>query len=229
MIRSAGPAIDGVLFDFSGTLFHFEPEVDGQPFDRARLIETLTSPTTPAKHLPAELLESWEQRDLDPDVHHTVYLAALRAAHPGVAEEMLESAYRLVPRPESWMPYPDTVSVLRGVRAAGLPIGVVSNIPWDVRGVFERFGVADLVDEYVLSYAEGVMKPDPKIFLTACQRIGVAPERTLMVGDSVEADGGATAVGCAFVTVARVPPGDRPSALTEALAAHGVRTTGYEQ
>ena len=221
--------IHGVLFDFSGTLFHFEPDVDGQPFDRALLIDTLTSPTTPTRFLPPELLADWERRDLDPDLHRSVYLTAMRAAHPDVPQETLVWAYELVPQARSWLPYPDTVSVLKGLRAAGLPVAVVSNIPWDVRGVFARYGVADLVDEYVLSYAEGVMKPDPKIFLAACERIGVAPERALMIGDSVEADGGATAVGCRFAMVERVPPGDRPRALVDGLAASGVPTTGYEQ
>ena len=219
--------IRGVLFDFSGTLFHFEPDIDGQPLDRAGVIDTLTSPVTP--HLSEDLMDSWHRRDLDPEIHRMVYLAALTAAHPGVSATILESVYELVAQPQFWMPYPDTVPALRGLRAAGIPVGVVSNIPWDVRGVFARTGIADLVNEYVLSYEEGVMKPDPKIFLTACQRIGVAPEDTLMIGDSEDADGGATAIGCAFVTVARVPPGDRPRALVDALAANGVRTTGYEQ
>jgi FMN phosphatase YigB (HAD superfamily) len=219
--------IRGVLFDFSGTLFYLEPDAEGQPLDRAGLIETLTSPVTP--NLPSELLEAWHRRDLDPETHRMVYLAALTAAHPGITDDILQSAYDMVFRPEFWMPYPDTIPVLRGLREAGIPVAVVSNIPWDIRDVFERTGVADLVDEYVLSYAEGVMKPDPKIFLTACQRISVKPEDTLMIGDSVEADGGATAIGCRFVTVARIPPRDRPNALVKALAANGIRITGYEQ
>jgi len=221
--------IHAVLFDFSGTLFHFEPDVDGQPFNRARLIDTLTSPTTPTRFLTGELLEAWERRDLDVDVHRTVYLAALHAAHPGVPDDAIEAVYRLVASPESWQPYPDTIPALRTLRELGIPVAVVSNIPWHTRGVFERVGAAGLVDEYVHSFEEGVMKPDPKIFLAACQRIGVAPEDTLMVGDNEEADGGATAVGCRFVTVARVPPSDRPNALLGALAAHGLRLTGHKQ
>ena len=212
--------IRGVLFDFSGTLFHFEPEIDGQPLDRARLIETLTSPTTPSEFLPAELSEAWEQRDLDPEVHRMVYLATLRAAHPDVSAETLESIYELVLQPKWWMPYPDTMAALRALRDAEIPVGVVSNIPWDVRGVFERAGADEYVDEYLLSYVEGVMKPDPKIFLTACQRIGVAPGDTLMIGDSPEADGGAMAIGCRFALVARIPPAERPSALLDALTTH---------
>jgi HAD superfamily hydrolase (TIGR01509 family) len=210
--------IRGVLFDFSGTLFHFEPDVDGQPLDRAGLIETMTSPELP--HLEGELLDAWHRRDLDLEVHRMVYLASLRAAHPDVPESILESVYELVFQPEWWMPYPDTATALRGLRDAGIPVGVVSNIPWDVRGVFEHAGVADLVDEYVLSYEEGVMKPDPKIFLSACQRIGVAPEETLMIGDNEEADGGAAAIGCRFALVERIPPAERPSALVDALTTH---------
>jgi HAD superfamily hydrolase (TIGR01509 family) len=213
--------IRGVLFDFSGTLFHFEPDIDGPFIDnRASLIETLTSPTTPSEYLPPELSEAWDRRDLDPEVHRMVYLATLRAAHPEVSADILESVYELVLRPEWWMPYPDTMVALRALRAADIPVGVVSNIPWDVRGVFERTGADELVDEYVLSYAMGVMKPDPKIFLTACQRIGVAPGHTLMIGDSQEADGGATAIGCRFALVARIPPAERPSALIDALTTH---------
>jgi HAD superfamily hydrolase (TIGR01493 family) len=217
--------INGVLFDFSGTLFHFEPDLDSQPLDRARLIETVTSPT-PAEGLPPELIEGWERRDLDPELHRTVYLAALRAAHPDVPTETLVEVYELVPEPESWMPYPDTISVLRGLYTQAVPIGVVSNIPWDIRGVFQRTGTDEFIDEYVLSYAEGVMKPDPKIFRTACERIGIPPSETLMVGDNPDADGAATAIGCAFAEVARVPPAERPDALLAALATHHLGTGG---
>ena len=218
------PVIHGVLFDFSGTLFHLEPApdwFDGQPLDRAKLIDVLTSPRA-SGHLPAELLDDWERRDLDPDIHRFVYLTALRSAAPGVSDEILTAIYERVPAAESWMPYPDTSAVLRGLRAAGIPVAVISNIPWDIRDVFRHNGMDEFVDEYVLSYAEGVMKPDPKIFLTACQRIGVAPEQTLMVGDSDFADGGATRVGCRFAEVERVPPADRPDALISALSAHRV-------
>jgi HAD superfamily hydrolase (TIGR01493 family) len=213
--------ISGVLFDFSGTLFHFEPDLDSQPMDRARLIDTVTSPD-PAAGLPPELLEGWERRDLDPVLHRTVYLAALRAAHPGVPAEVLVDVYDLVARPESWMPYPDTLAALRGLAGLGIPVAVVSNIPWDIRGVFALTGTDEFVDEYVLSYEEGVMKPDPKIFVTACERIGVPPTETLMVGDNPDADGAATAIGCAFAEVARVSPAERPDALVTALRTHRV-------
>lgn len=210
--------IRGVLFDFSGTLFHLEPSADwfdGYPLDRARLIDVLTSPTTP---VPAELRDAWAQRDLDPETHRMVYLAILRTAAPNVGDGVLDKIYGRIYSAESWLPYPDTAAALGRLRDAGIPVAVVSNIPWDIRPVFDRNGMAGLVDAFVLSYAEGVMKPDPTIFRTACRRIGVAPAEALMIGDSIEADGGATRAGCQFAVVKRVPPGERPDALLTTLA-----------
>jgi HAD superfamily hydrolase (TIGR01493 family) len=214
----------GVLFDFSGTLFHLEPGddwFDGLALDAALVTEVLTSPAS-SGYLPAELTGDWERRDLDPVVHRRVYLAALRAALPAAPAPVLETVYQRVPDPGSWTPYPDTLAVLRGLRAAGIPTGVVSNIPWDIRDVFRRNEMAELVDEFVLSCEEGVMKPDPAIFLTACRRIGTSPQATLMIGDSEYADGGATQVGCGFAMVERIPPALRPRALISALSDHRV-------
>lgn len=209
--------VRGVLLDFSGTLFHLEPGEDDE------LLTTLvTAPVIPSEFLPAELADDWERRDLDTEIHRRVYLAALRAA--GWTEQA-EAIYERIPDPASWQPYPDTECALRRLAAAGVPVAVVSNIPWDIRPVFRRHGVEDLVGEYVLSYAEGVMKPAPKIFLTACQRIGVAAEHTLMIGDSAVADGAAADVGCRFALVEALHTTERPDALLTTLAAHGLGET----
>ncbi|GAB1513511.1 HAD family hydrolase [Actinophytocola sp. KF-1] len=215
--------IHGALFDFSGTLFRFEPG-PGWPsttFDesmRERLTTVLTSPTRSADHLPPDLADAWARRDLDPEVHRTVYLASLASTGFALSEEETELVYRSLTAPDAWQPYPDTADVLRGLAAAGVPVAVVSNIAWDIRPMFRKLGVEDLVTEFVLSYVEGVVKPDPKIFTIACQRIGVAPEQAVMVGDSPEADGGASAIGCRTVIVDPAPTATRRSALREAVA-----------
>lgn len=214
--------IHGVLFDYSGTLFRFEPgpgwpSVSVDEAAREHLTGVLTAPTMSAEELPPDLVEAWERRDLDPEVHRTVYLAVLASSGVELSDEETEAVYVSLSDPGAWQPYPDTVEVLRELRAAGIPVAVVSNISWDIRPVFRRHGVADLVDEFVLSYLEGAVKPDPKIFTLACQRIGVAPERVLMVGDSPENDGGAAAIGCATEIVEPVPTGERPAALRQVV------------
>ena len=51
---------------------------------------------------------------------------------------------------------------------------MVSNIAFDLRPAFEAIGVPTDVDEFVLSFEVGAVKPDPAIFETALSRLGVA-------------------------------------------------------
>jgi HAD superfamily hydrolase (TIGR01509 family) len=221
--------IRGVLFDYSGTLFRLQPSeswfasLGGPPLDetqRDELITLLTATRKDMLHLPPDLLDAWHRRDLDPETHRAVYLAVLADCGiplgPGAAEKLYDSMLD----PGSWFPYPDTVAVLRGLRTAGIPVGVVSNIAWDIRDVFRRHGAYEFVDEFLLSYAEGVMKPDTKIFTVACQRIGLPPEEVLMVGDSPHADAAAAEIGCATAIVDPLPTDQRPDALRTVLAEH---------
>ena len=112
--------------------------------------------------------------------------------------------------------------MLAGLHRRGIRTAVVSNIAFDVRPAFRAIGVADDVDEFVLSFEVGAVKPQPEIFHTALSRLGVDASEALMVGDSEEADGGARAVGCAFALVDPLPTDQRPDGLIEALRAHGV-------
>jgi HAD superfamily hydrolase (TIGR01509 family) len=218
--------IRGVLFDYSGTLFRMEPGPSWGPGlsddQQEQLTLLLTASTLKADHLPPELADGWARRDLDPALHRRIYLASIAASGIGLTPEMAEAAYERVLMTESWHPYPDTLDTLRRLRAAGVPVAVVSNIAWDIRDVFRKHDAFELVDEFVLSYVEGVMKPDPKIFLVACQRIGVSPGDALMVGDSAEADGGATAAGLTTEIIKPLPTTERPDSLLSTLDAHGL-------
>ncbi|WP_156755105.1 HAD family hydrolase [Actinokineospora pegani] len=227
-------ALRGVLLDFSGTLFRLEPgasplhsysTADGEPISPERVVELfalMTIPTGTPAHLPAELHEDWHRRDLDPAVHRAAYEASLGSPDLGLAADVPGKLYDRMLDPESWVPFPDTADVLRGLDEAGIKVAVLSNIPWDLRPTFAAHGIAEHVDEFVLSYAEGLVKPDPKIFELACERLGVEPAEALMIGDSAEADGAATAIGCAFELVKPLPTETRPDSLLRAVRAHGV-------
>ncbi|MEV0082048.1 HAD-IA family hydrolase [Saccharopolyspora sp. NPDC050642] len=217
-----------VLFDFSGTLFRLEEDeswfsdladADGAPFDlaaQAEVMRRMTAPVGQIVQLGPEFQDAWENRDLDPALHRKVYLEVLRSS--GVQDGQAEGLYERLIDPGFWTVYPDTVEVMRRLHEAGTKIGVISNIAFDIRPAFERIGVTGYVDEFLLSYLEGVIKPDPKIFLRACERLGVAPEEALMVGDSEEADGGAAAVGCRVAIVDPVSTTERPDGLLTAVA-----------
>ncbi|SDY11424.1 haloacid dehalogenase superfamily, subfamily IA, variant 3 with third motif having DD or ED/haloacid dehalogenase superfamily, subfamily IA, variant 1 with third motif having Dx(3-4)D or Dx(3-4)E [Saccharopolyspora shandongensis] len=217
-----------MLFDFSGTLFRLEEDEswftdladgDGAPFDleaQAEVMRRMTAPVGQIVQLGPEFQDAWDNRDLDPALHRKVYVEVLRSS--GVQDGQAVGLYERLIDPDYWTAYPDTFEVMRRLHESGTKIGVISNIAFDIRPAFERIGVAGYVDEFLLSYLEGVIKPDPKIFLRACERLGVAPEEALMVGDSEEADGGAAAVGCRVAIVDPVSTTERPDGLLTAVA-----------
>jgi len=217
----------GVLFDYSGTLFRLEPSLDGlvdtaaNPMDgeeQAEIMRRMTAPTGRPAGLPEHLHDQWERRDLDPPLHRELYFALLRGSGVGNPELL----YNRMLNSMSWVPYPDTVDALKRLARAGIPVAVVSNIAWDISTVFGRFGVKNLVSHYVLSYREGYVKPDERLFRLACDRLGLPGEQVLMIGDSKEADGGAAKAGCQVAIVDPLPVGERPTALLDVLTDNGL-------
>lgn len=199
------PPVEGVLFDFHSTLVDQGDAAEwlrrawrlaghrGQPADG--LGEDL------AMELVAWADRIWERareidpdsrRDLDPASHRQVYDELVRCG-PAVGDELADALYMSLL--DTWVPYDDTVPVLRALRAAGIRTALVSNVGLDVRAVLDRGGVSELLDAVVLSYQVGVVKPHPGIFAAALDGLGVAPERALMVGDSWQDDGGAAQLG----------------------------------
>lgn len=225
--------IKAVLFDFSGTLFRLEHDRNwltdltdhrGDPLDaeaRAELLRRMTSPVTLTVDFDEEHWHAWENRDLDPALHHKVFLEVLRQS--GVPRvEHAKALYRRLVDPAEWTPYPDTEPVLRSVKERGLSVGVLSNIAFDIRPAFTERGLDAYVDEFVLSYEVGAIKPDPAIFTMLLDRLGVEPEHALMVGDSDTADGGARSLGCSFALVDPLPTTERTDGLLTALREHSV-------
>ncbi len=84
--------------------------------------------------------------------------------------------------------FPGAVTFLRGIRATGRPIAVVS-ASRNCREVLAAGGANDLFDVVVdgVVAAEHALagKPDPATFLFAVNQLGTAPERTLLVEDSL--------------------------------------------
>ena len=133
-------------------------------------------------------------RDLSPQQHRASWLRLFGRADsrvPGLSTRL----YGLMD-PFRWAVYEDTRPTLEALRSRRLRIGLVSNHAYDLREVFAVRGLGPFIDTYVLSFEKGVAKPSPRLFELASQDIGVAPGRTLMVGDHPEADGAAaTAAG----------------------------------
>lgn len=145
-------------------------------------------------------------RDLSAEAHQRVWTSLFTRAEvvvPGAAATL----YERVMDPAKWRPYEDTRPTLVALRERRVPTAVVSNVPRDLRPIFERHGLRELVDAFVLSYEHGAMKPAAALFRAACEAVGVAPEHVLMVGDDPITDGGAAAAGLQTHVLPAVLPG----------------------
>jgi HAD superfamily hydrolase (TIGR01662 family) len=90
--------------------------------------------------------------------------------------------------------------LLNDLSNAGLRLGLVANQPARIRRHLENAGMAQHFTAWALSGAEGLRKPDPRLFLAACASLGVAPADCVMVGDRIDNDiAPAKALGMATV------------------------------
>jgi HAD superfamily hydrolase (TIGR01509 family) len=214
--------IRGVLFDWGDTLFS-PPDAPavivaaaaerGVPIDPAEA-RVLWTDLWEAGKTPEELAKG---RDLSAGAHRDVWTALFERADRRVPD-IATTLYERVMDPGAWIPYPDTASTLRALRERGVRIGIVSNVPRDLRPIFSAAGLADLVDAFTHSFEVGAEKPAPAIFLRACERLGTRPEDTLMVGDHPVADGGAVKAGLRFHLLPADGAADRPRGLDRVVA-----------
>jgi putative hydrolase of the HAD superfamily len=78
---------------------------------------------------------------------------------------------------------PDAVPVLAALRDTGIPTGLISDCGPELPLFMSTLPVAPLLSTCVYSVEVGVCKPHPRIYLTACARLGVEPHDCLYVGD----------------------------------------------
>lgn len=150
-----------------------------------------------------EFVEAERRIDSSAEIHRSTTMRMFERA--AMNAELAEALYEADFDPLSHPIYPDVRETLSAIRDMGAKIGVVSDIHFDVRPDLASAGVDELIDTYVLSFERGFQKPDPRMFRTALDELGVAPHEALMVGDTARTDGGAVSIGVATLILPRPP------------------------
>ncbi len=89
-------------------------------------------------------------------------------------------------------------------------LGIVSNFYGNLREVFEDLGIQDLFHCLIDSSRVGVVKPDPRIFQAALDRMSIRPYEAVFVGDNPGRDmEGAKGLGMPHVWLAGEDVGRR--------------------
>jgi putative hydrolase of the HAD superfamily len=119
-------------------------------------------------------------------------------------------------RPEERM-----IAAVRAARAGGVKTGLISN-SWGL-GIYDR-APTDLFDAAVISADVGLHKPQPEIYLLACERLAVEPNEAVFVDDLRENCAGAEAVG--MTALLHRDPEETVARLEELL---GVQLSGNDR
>ncbi|MGO9295243.1 MAG: HAD family hydrolase [Streptosporangiaceae bacterium] len=204
---------DAVLFDNGGTLTHRTSPVAAVVTLAARLGVDVPQDVAARywrrskEHSRSLMAEKRTRRNLSRADHRAAYVtgyAPFEELVPGLADLMYDEWKT---NPQTMVPYPDAPAALKSFSAAGIPIGIVSNTGWSIDAGYAATGLDAFIETFVLSCDLGIAKPAPEPFLTACERLGVEPERTLMVGNNRLADSGSICIGCYCLILPPVPPG----------------------
>jgi len=113
-------------------------------------------------------------------------------------------------------PYEDARPLLDWLRGQGIKIGVLSNFSLaSLEPSLEALGLADSVDVACSASVIGVSKPEVAAFHITAERLGVAPERCLMLDDKIEHVLGARAAGMQALLIDRngTAPADEAQAV----------------
>jgi 2-haloacid dehalogenase len=74
-------------------------------------------------------------------------------------------------------PWPDAVTALRTLKAAGVRVITISNFSQKMlRSNAEHAGITDLFDELLSTEANGTYKPDPRAYALGMERLGLKKE-----------------------------------------------------
>jgi putative hydrolase of the HAD superfamily len=161
--------------------------------------------------------ELW-QRMLDRQLSEREYWAR-RAAELGAAVgetwDTRALINRVYDRPEPDYLCTETIDLIKDVKAAGLPLGALTNdlAAFHGFGWVERQEHLKLFDIIVDASLTGILKPDPRAFASAADALGLPAEQIVFLDDMPWNVEGARQVG---LTAVRVPWDDAGPAIDTA-------------
>lgn len=221
--------ITAVLFDLGDTLWHFPkmPPVDvirGETVGRlSRLLEGWGEEATDGRmYLGRDIRLAVEEETsrafhgdrIDPgypDLCRRVAAGHGLELTPEQGEELWET-WNLGGKFLGRTLFPDVLDTLRWLKKRGFRLGSVTNRGYGgplFQQEMREMGLTDLFEVVALSCDVGYMKPHPRIFQYVLEAMGLTPEETAMVGDSMRADvEGAKALGMTAIWCR--PPLDEP-------------------
>jgi HAD superfamily hydrolase (TIGR01509 family) len=165
----------GVLWDLDGTL------VDSAGHHWVAWRATLAAEGRPVQ--PGHFASTFGKRN--DEILRELFGPAIAVDWIERVSEAKEQAYRRMLREQGLAPLPGALDWLHRLRESGWKQALASSAPRpNIDAVFEVLSLERFLDAVVSADEVGRGKPDPALFLEAGRRLGLAPERCVVVEDA---------------------------------------------
>jgi putative hydrolase of the HAD superfamily len=209
--------VQAVTFDVGGTLVAPWPSV-GHVY--ARVAARHGFKNLSVEQLNRNFNAAWRARR---NFHHTPegWAAIVRATFAGLCDpsSFFPAIYQRFAEADAWRIKEDVYAALDALASREIRLGLISN--WDerLRPLLHELRLDRYFETIVISCEVAFTKPSTVIFEEAARKLGVAPERILHVGDSLQEDvEGARSAGFQALLLDRAEqtqPPDRIASLEE--------------
>lgn len=190
-----------VVFDLFGTIVDFLPSQDYHEMH----LETARVLDVPAE----EYRRLWDatiwdrDRGTHGDLHGSFQLVCEQLGICPTKEQLDEAIdIRLKLYARCLKPRDGVMETLTALKAMGLKLGLISGCGFEVPMLWKSTPFSLLFDAPVFSCDARMSKPEPSIYLLACERLGVTPNECLYVADGMHGElTGASSVGMHAVLI----------------------------
>lgn len=179
------------IFDLDGTLVDSLQDIAESLNECLGLLGLPTYPTSSYRYMVGEGVP-------------TLCSRALNGAHPELLDRLIELArarYRTRTLGHT-RPYADVPELVSALAQRGVKLAVLSNKPHEMTvRIVEHYWGRDRFEAIQGYEVESARKPDPTLFLRICDRLGIAPSRAWMIGDTPTDVETARRAGAGFIGV----------------------------
>ena len=170
-----------VIFDLFGTLVDdFAASIRATNTDLATALNAPSEPFTEMWRQTSEMRTKGAFQTVEASIEYVCDAIGVR-----VVEQQMKKAVeiRLQQIRHALEPKPDAISTIAQLKANDYKIGLLSNCSIEIPILWQDTPFAGLMDAAVFSSRERLRKPDPRIYLLACDRLGIIPGDCLYVAD----------------------------------------------
>jgi len=177
--------VEALIFDFDGTLLDRRRSFERFVRDQWERFAHVLQPVDPQAYV--RTLIELDRDGYGPRRELFTGMVAQFKLPSDLAETLL-SDYR-AGFPGACVLFPDAAQTLTSLRTSGLKLGLITNGSVRMQSrKLECLALAPLFDTILISDAEGVSKPDRRIFHRALERLHTSPAHGVFVGDHPDVD-----------------------------------------